>query len=215
MRTTNKPSAPAVSSAPLARGGSREDSLRTRSADRDAEFERLFGRPGAGGARAPELIAGARSRAPGFEVGGMDLGRAAELAVTRRLKIVVRSADPEAARRRAGFTVERPQAQNGPGRGADEQPEPADAAVALNFAMDPELLGLQDALARVAESLLVDGEGEVLFEEVAEGAPDDDATVQPSTEVSDVLWWTRPTDLWAVRSQVVLPIQFEQSVPEP
>jgi len=186
-----------------------------RDAARDQELAKLFGLP-PGGTDAPidfdqQLADAARNGwGPGIEVGGMDLGRAAELAMTRRLRIVVESRNAAALRAGAGGFM---RVERGPDGALAASDGPIDA-ISVTFPMDTEMEGLQNALARVAESIESEGDAVVRFEEV----PADEefaqaARVAPSTEFDDVVWWRLPSDRWLISSSVTVPIEFVE--PEP
>lgn len=185
----------------------REEAERLRA--QNQELAKIFEIPSEHAAPTPDFLARLNDAArggwrAGLEVGGMDLGIAAELAMTRRLRIVVESSDPAALRRSRGFTVEQP----GGGQLAAADSD-AGEAIALNFPMDTELRGLQDALARVAESIEGDGDAVVRFEEIPEGQEVAHAArVVPSTEIDDVLWWSLPSDRWTPSGSVTVPIEF-------
>lgn len=206
-----------VPAPPPAQSAVRTREQAARDAARDREIARIFGLPNDRAAAPADFDrqladAGRNGWRAGFEVGGMDLGRAAELAMTRRLRIVVESSDLATIRTRAGFSVARgPDGSVLAGSGAGVE------AVSVSFPMDPQMEGLQNALARVAESIEADGDAVVRFEEVPEGQElADAALIVPSTEADDVLWWRLPSDRWMISSSVSVPIEFiEPEVTDP
>lgn len=140
-----------------------------------------------------------------FEIGGMPLGRAADLASTSRLKIVIVANDPGAISRRTGFTMVRPIDS---GDSIIESLPDSREAVDLSFVPSPDGSGLETALAGLVDSIQADGMASVRFEEL--DVADDPSLfgrVIPSGEIGDVLWWENHATLWLPRASILIPVE--------